>query len=131
MNNRVFCVGLAFFASFSSAYAQSEAIYACNYTFDVSIEGNAFEIQQQSRVRDGHSVPFNLQNQRLELRVTRLQDTSIRVDFPLFERMGTGWHASYPEPPGLEVNLGAPTEWTHVDDIMHIRLSIICSQFNG
>ncbi|MEM7430532.1 MAG: hypothetical protein AAF351_01205 [Pseudomonadota bacterium] len=124
-------VPLLLFASNSAA--SPDVIFACNYGVDLTVDGAAYSVssRSRSRVRDTSTIPLNFQNHRLKLRVTEIENDAIRIDILLAEEIDGVWQNVYPEPPHMEVSLGGTTNWTRVDDIMQLQLSIICSRFHG
>ena len=108
--------------------ADSSIVFGCNYTLSVQIDGQEFSVSHQDRVRNGSSIPFNLQDYFLELRITEADSESATVELVLSEKTLDGWHQIYATPPSFVVNLGAPAEFEHSDDIAKFEVALIVSK---
>ena len=102
-------------------------VFGCNYTLSASIDGQDFTVSHQDRVRSGSAIPFHFQDYLLHLRITQAASEKATVELILSERTPDGWHQIYASPPTFTVNLGAPTEFNHEDDVAKFDISLIVS----
>ncbi len=129
---RKFSLALVFgVLSVSSANASTDVVFACNYGVDLTIDGETHSVSSRSRVRNGSAIPFDFNDHRLELRVTEIDTDAVRIDVLLAEEVDRIWQTIYPEPPHLRLSIGGKTNWTRIDDILQLQLSMICSRFHG
>jgi hypothetical protein len=106
----------------------SSAVFGCNYTLSVDINGRAFSVSHQNRVKDGGVIVFNLQNYLLELRINEGDSQSAIVELVLSEETADGWHRIYTDPLSFRVHLGLPAKFEHNDDIAKLDVDLIVSK---
>lgn len=107
--------------------ADDQAVFACNYTIELSIDGSAGVITHQDRVRNNSHIPIYLQDYQLRLGISTATEDSALVEIFVLEHSDNTWREIYPQPVSFEATLGAPTEFSYRDEFLEIEIALIVS----
>lgn len=123
---------LALFGLLLSASApgvNSPRVFSCNYDLKLVVDGNLGQIRSRSLVRDGHAIPMEFQNHKVEVFVTSADGAEIDLAITLFEKSGEHWYEINPEPLKFSGSLGIPMQFEWVDSGLGLDIAIVVSPY--
>ena len=113
--------------------ADSDLIFFCNYDVLFSVEETVGQVNSRARVRDGHTVPIEFQDYRIEISVAGGPDDSVKFAISMFEKSGQSWYLINPEPLSFGGTLGVPVEyrWSDGGIALDVAISVSSGQHKG
>ena len=130
MNRIIIVVALVVMASTPGiGRADSELIFFCNYDVLLSIDDTVGQINSRARVRDGHTVPINFHDHKIEIAVADGGEGRVEFAITLFERSGEHWYQINPEPLTFGGMLGVPVQyqWSDAGIVLDVAISVSSS----
>ena len=122
-------VAVAFvFMTGALAQAGDERIFFCNYDVVLAIDDSVGQINSRARVRDGHTVPIEFQDYKVDVQVAGTEDDGVEFTITLFERSGDYWYEINPEPLEFAGTLGIPVQYQWGDGRVSLDVAISVSE---
>lgn len=111
---------------FGAGQADDELLFFCNYDVVLTAEDSVGQINSRARVRDGHTVPIEFQNHRIDILVASAGDNGATFAITLFEKSAEYWYQINPEPLTFGGNLGVPVryQWSDGDLSLDVAISV-------
>ena len=111
---------------FGVGQADGELVFFCNYDVVLTAEDSVGQINSRARVRNGHAIPIEFQNHRIDILVASAGEGGATFAITLFEKSGEYWYPINPEPLTFGGNLGVPVryQWSGGDLSLDVAISV-------
>jgi hypothetical protein len=108
------------------ARTESAAIFFCNYDVLLTVGDSVGSINSRARVRDGHVIPIEFQNHKIDILVAGGGDSGVEFAITLFEKADEHWYQVNPEPLRFAGELGIPLqyEWSSGGLSLDVAISV-------
>ena len=110
---------------FGAGQADDEPVFFCNYDVLFTVDDSVGQINSRARVRDGHTVPIEFQNHKIDILVAGGGDDRVEFAITLFEMSDKYWYQINPEPLRFSGMLGIPVQYQWSDG--HLSLDVAIS----
>ena len=110
-----------------AASADATLVWSCNYDVMRIVDDSVGKIRSRSRVRDGHAIPMEFQNHRVDIVVAEASETGVNVAVSLFEKSGEQWYEINPEPLTFSGDIGIPMRYQWTSSGIELDVAIIVS----
>ncbi len=107
-------------------HAAPETVLFCNYDVVLTADDSVGQINSRARVRDGHVVPIEFQDHKIDILVASSSESGVEFAITLFERHEEYWYRINPEPLQFSGELGIPVQyqWSDGDLSLDIAISV-------
>ena len=122
-----FVVAVASLVAFGAAQADDDLIFFCNYDVLLTVDDSVGQINSRARVRDGHTIPIDFQDHRIDILIADAGEGRVELGITLFERSGDRWYQINPEPLKFSGELGIPVQYQWSDGSMALDVAISVS----
>lgn len=111
--------------AFTAGQAEDDLIFFCNYDVLLSVNDSVGQINSRARVRDGHVVPIEFQNHKINILIMG-GDGGVEFAITLFEKSEKYWYQINPEPLQFSGELGIPVQyqWSGGDLSLDVAISV-------
>lgn len=112
---------------FQAAQSEDDLIFFCNYDVLLTVDDSVGQINSRARVRDGHAIPIDFQDHRIDILIADAGEGRVELGITLFERSGDNWYQINPEPLKFSGVLGIPVQYQWSDGSMALDVAISVS----
>lgn len=109
-------------------HSESDAVFFCNYDVVLTVDDSIGQINSRARVRDGHVVPIEFQQYRIDIRIDAGGEDSVEFAITLFEKTGNHWYQINPEPLQFAGELGIPLQYQWSEGGLSLDVAISVSR---
>lgn len=117
--------------AFVSVQADDDLVFFCNYDVLLTVNDSVGQINSRARVRNGHTIPIDFQDHKIDIAVANAGDGHVELGVTLFERSGEYWYQINPEPLTFGGVLGIPVQYQWSDGDMSLDIAISVSSNHG
>lgn len=107
--------------------ADDDLIFFCNYDVLLTVDDSVGQINSRARVRDGHAIPIDFQNHKIDILIANAGEGRVELGITLFERSGKQWYQINPEPLKFGGVLGIPVQYQWSDGSLALDVAISVS----
>ncbi len=111
---------------FQGGHAESDSVFFCNYDVLLTVDDSIGQINSRARVRDGHTLPIEFQEHRIDILIADAGGGRVDLGITLFEKSGGSWYQINPEPLSFGGTFGIPVQyqWSNGDLSLDVAISV-------
>jgi transcriptional regulator of NAD metabolism len=111
----------------ASSYVSAAAVFRSNYDVVLTVEGNRYHAQSRAQVRDGHAIPVQFHDYRIEIAISSVSDEEYSVVVNILENSRGSWYQLNDSSLSFEGGFGIPVEYRWSSAGVELDIAIIVS----
>ncbi len=109
------------------SYVSAAAVFRSNYDVVLTVEGNRYHAQSRAQVRDGHAIPVQFHDYRIEMAISSVSDEEYSVVVNILENLRGSWYQLNDSSLSFEGGFGIPVEYRWCSAGVELDIAIIVS----
>ena len=110
-----------------SSYVSAAAVFRSNYDVVLTVEGNRYHAQSRAQVRDGHAIPVQFHDYRIEMAISSVSDEKYSVAVNVFENLRGSWYQVNDDSLSFGGGFGIPVEYRWSSAGVELDIAIVVS----
>ena len=109
------------------SYVSAAAVFRSNYDVVLTVEGNRYHAQSRAQVRDGHAIPVQFHDYRIEIAISSVSDEKYSVAVNVFENLRGSWYQVNDDGLSFGGGFGIPVEYRWSNAGVELDIAIVVS----
>lgn len=109
------------------SYVSAAAVFRSNYDVVLTVEGNRYHAQSRAQVRDGHAIPVQFHDYRIEIAISSVSDEKYSVAVNVFENLRGSWYQVNDDGLSFGGGFGIPVEYRWSIAGVELDIAIVVS----
>lgn len=122
-----FVFAITSLSAFAAGEAEDDLLFFCNYDVLLTVDDSVGQINSRARVRDGHVVPIEFQDHKIEILIASGGETGVEFAITLYQKFEQQWYEVSPLPLRFGGELGIPVQYQWSDGYLSLDVAISVS----
>ena len=109
------------------SYVSAAAVFRSNYDVVLTVEGNRYHAQSRAQVRDGHAIPVQFHDYRIEIAISSVSAEEYSVAVNVFENLRGSWYQVNDDGLSFGGGFGIPVEYRWSIAGVELDIAIVVS----